>query len=362
MVNSPGCGERIWLRQPSKEFVVDRIARGETAAETFPKPAIYCHLLPFRRRKIATLVSTVSFPFLPLEGVPASLGPGLRTVSGAGRSLGAKLSPRASLSHDRRIRQRSEMLLAAAIAEGTAVEKEAEEPKDGQCNAASLRGSNRSRSCCPKLERHTSRKCNALCHGNPPAVMTDFVFAGAMAYGRWVGVDRRPPLTIGNAASYDRVKPFHTNVRSPIGANVDVSRAVPVHPGRIWIFLLWGLLCLLGGVNTSQAAGCHMQDRIVLGAMLSWENELVVDLSAQPFVQLPPVLAMPPCQGEVPRGVDFGSTYTVAALVRPIQIDSSGRSVLIAIQSRSEPIRPPLFRLDRPPRRNPSRAAVELRT
>jgi hypothetical protein len=29
----------------------------------------------------------------PLEGVPASLGPGLRTVSGAVRSLGEKLSP-----------------------------------------------------------------------------------------------------------------------------------------------------------------------------------------------------------------------------------------------------------------------------
>jgi hypothetical protein len=40
--------------------------------------------------------------------VPASLGPGLRTVNGAVRSLGAKLSSRASKSHDLRIRQQSE--------------------------------------------------------------------------------------------------------------------------------------------------------------------------------------------------------------------------------------------------------------
>jgi hypothetical protein len=54
--------------------------------ETFPKAATYCHLLPFRSRKTATSVSTVPFHSLPFEGVPASLGPGLRTVSGAVRT------------------------------------------------------------------------------------------------------------------------------------------------------------------------------------------------------------------------------------------------------------------------------------
>ena len=53
------------------------------------------------------------------------MGPGVRTVSGAGRSLGKKLPPSASLSHVRRNRQQSEMLLAAAIAEGRAVAKRA---------------------------------------------------------------------------------------------------------------------------------------------------------------------------------------------------------------------------------------------
>jgi hypothetical protein len=177
-----------------------------------------------------------------------------------------------------------------------------------------------------------------------------------------LSIDSLPPLTIGNAASYDRVKPFVTNVRIPIGANDDVSRTVPVHPGRGWIFLLWAVLCLLSGVKTTQAAGCHIQDRIVLGSTLSWEKELAVDVSAEPLVQLPPVLAVPPCQGEVPQVVQSGSTSTCAALVRPLRFESSGQSDLIPIRSPSEPVRPPLFRLDRPPRSNPSRAAVEPRT
>ena len=43
---TPGCGERIWHRQPSKKLVVDRIARGATAgrpSQKLPPTAIYCH-------------------------------------------------------------------------------------------------------------------------------------------------------------------------------------------------------------------------------------------------------------------------------------------------------------------------------
>jgi hypothetical protein len=172
--------------------------------------------------------------------------------------------------------------------------------------------------------------------------------------------DSLPPLTISNAASYDRVKPFLTNVRSLIGANVDVSRAVPVHSGREWMFLLWGLLCALGGVESSQAAGCHMQDRIVLGSTLSWEKELVVDLSAEPIAQLPPVLAEPRCQGEVPRVVDSDGAWTSAAVLRPLRFEPSGQLDFVSIQSPSEPMQPRLLRLDRPPRTALSRSAVEL--
>ncbi len=45
---------------------------------------------------------TIDNTFLPLEGVPASPGPGLRTVSGASRSRGAFYAPRAILYHGRR--------------------------------------------------------------------------------------------------------------------------------------------------------------------------------------------------------------------------------------------------------------------
>jgi hypothetical protein len=85
-----GCGERTWLRLPSKEFVVERVAWGETArspSQKLPSAAICCRLSP--QNRYACFNRPISF--LALEGVPASLGPGLRTVSGAKRSLGRKL-------------------------------------------------------------------------------------------------------------------------------------------------------------------------------------------------------------------------------------------------------------------------------
>ena len=94
------------LRQPTQRTHCRSRRAGARQPGTFPKTAIYCHLLPFGRRKTATSVSTIHF--LRLEGVPASLGPGLRTVSGADRSLGAKAVTECHLSHDRRIRQQSE--------------------------------------------------------------------------------------------------------------------------------------------------------------------------------------------------------------------------------------------------------------
>ncbi len=75
------CGKQIWRRQPSREFVVDRIGRGQEVSGTFPKTAIYCHPLPFWSGKIATPVSIVPFGFLSLEGADQP-APKLRTVSG----------------------------------------------------------------------------------------------------------------------------------------------------------------------------------------------------------------------------------------------------------------------------------------
>jgi hypothetical protein len=68
-------------------------------------------------------------PFFPIvicvphEGVPASLGPRLRTVSGAVRRLGEKLSPSAVCPMTGESANSQKMLLATAIAEGTAVAK-----------------------------------------------------------------------------------------------------------------------------------------------------------------------------------------------------------------------------------------------
>ena len=53
--------------------------------------------------------------------MPASLGPGLRTVSGAKRSLGGKSSPSAVCPMTGESTNSQKMLLAVAIAEGTSV-------------------------------------------------------------------------------------------------------------------------------------------------------------------------------------------------------------------------------------------------
>ncbi len=58
----------------------------------------------------------------PLEGVPASLGPGLRTASGAKRNLGEN-PPRAVCAMTGDSTNSQKMLLAVSIAEGTPVEK-----------------------------------------------------------------------------------------------------------------------------------------------------------------------------------------------------------------------------------------------
>ena len=82
IVNSRAVERERRHRQPFGEFVVDRIASGRAVCMPSLKTAICCHLLPFRNLKIVRFVAICPFS-LPLEGVPASPGLGLRTVSGA---------------------------------------------------------------------------------------------------------------------------------------------------------------------------------------------------------------------------------------------------------------------------------------
>ena len=47
VVNSQAVENKHGVVSPSREFVVDRIGRGQEASVTFPKAANYCHLLQF---------------------------------------------------------------------------------------------------------------------------------------------------------------------------------------------------------------------------------------------------------------------------------------------------------------------------
>ena len=91
------CGERTWLRQPSKEFVVDRIARGKSdrrPSQNLPPTAIYCHFVAAKPIR----------PFQPLHSFVAPRGrvgqPGPRAENRerAVTSLNFKPSSRADLS------------------------------------------------------------------------------------------------------------------------------------------------------------------------------------------------------------------------------------------------------------------------
>ena len=62
-------------------------------------------------------------------GVPASLGPGLRTVSGAKRSLGATLPPRAVCTMSEVHRQSRKTRFALAVAEGISPQRWARKNK-----------------------------------------------------------------------------------------------------------------------------------------------------------------------------------------------------------------------------------------
>ncbi len=75
-----------------------------------------------RRNNSRCFNPSVSFP-LPLEGVPASLGPRLRTASGAKRSPGEKFAPGAVCPVTGESTNSQKMLLAVAIAHGTSIEK-----------------------------------------------------------------------------------------------------------------------------------------------------------------------------------------------------------------------------------------------
>ncbi len=128
----------------------------------------------------------------------------------------------------------------------------------------------------------------------------------------------------------------------------DVVRAVPAHLSRGLVFLV-AALCLLAATGNSRASGCHVPELPVLASKMSWDNEFAIDLSPATPVQAPPVLARPPCHGEVPHLL-VPADGPSAALSHRIGIDLPGRSGSIPAGSTALHPQPFGTRLDRPPR------------
>jgi hypothetical protein len=115
------------------------------------------------------------------------------------------------------------------------------------------------------------------------------------------------------------------------------------------VFLVTAASCLLATTGGAWASGCHVPDRPVLASKMSWENQLAIDLSTAPPVQVPPVLTRPPCHGEVPHLLVPADGPSAAPWHR-IGIDSPGQSGVIPAGSSTEHPQPLDARLDRPPR------------
>jgi hypothetical protein len=132
-----------------------------------------------------------------------------------------------------------------------------------------------------------------------------------------------------------------------------VHRSVRNWTSRAYVFGLMTALCVVTAVRPSRAAGCHVQERPVLQSTLSWESDQKIG-PATPIAQAPPVLAHPPCGGEIPLAASSSTLLLMAAVSESsvFQLPEICESILV--HPRTEHAQPSSLRLDRPPRPNTS--------
>jgi hypothetical protein len=133
-------------------------------------------------------------------------------------------------------------------------------------------------------------------------------------------------------------------------SDFDVSRSVPTSFCRVWVLVLSGALCLLGGLKPVCAAGCHVPDLPVLQSRFSWERDQGLDRNASLVVPAPPILTHPPCQGEAPHSPASSSVTGPAMLLACTHFDPLGVSGCLAILPHHLHCQPVVICLNRPPR------------
>lgn len=124
---------------------------------------------------------------------------------------------------------------------------------------------------------------------------------------------------------------------------------------RAWVrFLAVALIGVAGlfiPTRPAAAAGCHAEDRPVLGVRLSWEVESpstsVTDLYLEPLPAYRPV----PCTDETarpsPRTIPGSPAASLPEVIEPVP--AAGHFGHVSASSPAPPPRP-AHRLDRPPR------------
>jgi len=129
-----------------------------------------------------------------------------------------------------------------------------------------------------------------------------------------------------------------------------VSRPGLIPLNRFEVLVLMGILSVLVAARPARASGCHVADRPVLGAALSWEQDQRLNLGVSAGPRAPHVLTHLPCPGELPDRLVISVLNADLAC-----LSTDGRGPLALSESLRDPhqierIEPLGCRLDRPPR------------
>jgi hypothetical protein len=106
------------------------------------------------------------------------------------------------------------------------------------------------------------------------------------------------------------------------------------------------------GARPARAAGCHLPERPVLVAPLSWGRDGLLEAWAitEEVPLAPPVLTRVPCPGEVPQVPVVTLLGASQAILPTVETAPAIRRESVLAAAEIGPVEPHPFRLDRPPR------------
>jgi hypothetical protein len=117
-----------------------------------------------------------------------------------------------------------------------------------------------------------------------------------------------------------------------------------------WVVGALAALSLFMLPASSQAAGCHTQDRPVISGTLSWEMDQGISHAAASIARPPAILTHPRCSDNIPLASGSTTLPAVAALLEHLSFASLNFGEPLIADLQQQHSQPPATRLDRPPR------------